>query len=119
MEDAVKPGQPNEWLNAALVEVRVAGNFTEPGPWDVALLFVLAADANVEQCERAIAEVLAESGLLEPPANSCVKLESWTAGSMKSISVWDYAGSYLMSLDEISYQGDIQVFPDALRAEPA
>ena len=52
LDAATRPGADDEWLNGILIEVRVAGRFSEPGPWRIALLFILGEGADQDSVDR-------------------------------------------------------------------
>jgi hypothetical protein len=115
---ACRPGGSHEWLNAHLHEIRVAGRFTTEPPWPVALLFVLADEAPVSDCEVAIAELLHSSGVLDE-RDGPVRVEHWSTGTLATISVLDYSAAFPVSLEAVSYGGGEEIGATPLRADPA
>jgi hypothetical protein len=120
VEAAVAVGKPTEWLNDVLHEVRAASVLHEGPPWQVDLMFVLAEGAKQEECEEAIAGILSTAGLDGSDSGGrSVVVTSWRAAPLSQISVLEYAGSFPISLEMVSYAGEAVVGARPLRTDPA
>ena len=126
--DALKklagPGKKYAALNADLREVRVVGDL-EKQPFEVTLIFLLRADADVEQARVAVAEVLERAGLpirdvaerkkLEAAAVHVVRLIVVPETRLPLLQYWE---STPLSLEVQTYRGEDVVGAEPLRAEP-
>ena len=118
-----QPGRSHEWLNDQLHEVRVAGEFGEPPPWEVMLLFVLGHEAEVDRCQVAIAEILVEAGISTLPPiehdHRQVTVVRWAAVPTSRLPVLTYWGSQPLDLDGVSALGGAAPGAGPLRADSA
>ncbi len=116
--EAIRPGRATTFLNTAVHEVRAATDFTASTPWAVELLFILAEDAEVAAAEEAIAEVLAQSRLLETRLGGITQIASWQAIKLSEISVLDYSAAFPISPEVLSLSGETETGALPARADP-
>jgi len=119
------PGKKHAALNADLREVRVAGDLNK-SPFEVTLIFLLRADADVDQARVAVAEVLEKAGLPIRDAAEPKKLKAAVVQVVRLVVVPEtqlplmaYWQSTPLSLEAQTYRGEDVVGAEPLRAEPA
>lgn len=121
LADACAPNKHGEWLNDQLHEVRVAGEFDVPPPWDVAILFVLHADADVDRCTLALADVITRAGLSPSPKELGdrlpVVIREWVAVPTSRLPVLTYWQSQPIGVDQVSFAGEEAIAIEPLRAD--